>query len=410
MKVPKIRFKGENSNYIFWKFEILFSYASEWWTPDTNNKNFYLNWDIPFVKIEDTENKYIKNTKSFITKEWLKHSSAWLIPSNNIIFTNGATVWNVAINKIPVATKQGILWIIPNKNIDKEYMYYLLSNTHFQNEVKNRTAKWTFETIILRNLKEIPISLPSLPEQEKIWSLFEQLDSHISKNQQKLEKLKNMKQSFLQKLFPKDWSALPELRFKGFEGAWEERKFWNIVKLCRWLTYNPDNIEKDWIRVLRSSNILEDCFRIEEDDVFVNVNAININYASNWNILITAANWSPRLVWKHTIIKWIKENTTVHWWFMLLWETKNPNFINSSMWSTWYKKFLWLYVSWWNWAIGNLNKNSLENYMFYIPKKEEEQEKIWAFFEKLDTQITQQTQKIQKLQNLKQSLLEKMFI
>ena len=39
-----------------------------------------------------------------------------------------------------------------------------------------------------------------------------------------------------------------------------------------------------------------------------------------------------------------------------------------------------------------------------------EQEKIWAFFEKLDTQITQQTQKIQKLQNLKQSLLEKMFI
>lgn len=48
--------------------------------------------------------------------------------------------------------------------------------------------------------------------------------------------------------------------------------------------------------------------------------------------------------------------------------------------------------------------------MFYIPKKEEEQEKIWAFFEKLDTQITQQTQKIQKLQNLKQSLLEKMFI
>ncbi|MFC2696052.1 MAG: hypothetical protein ACFN4U_03320 [Candidatus Absconditicoccaceae bacterium] len=39
-----------------------------------------------------------------------------------------------------------------------------------------------------------------------------------------------------------------------------------------------------------------------------------------------------------------------------------------------------------------------------------EQEKIGAFFEKLDTQITQQTQKIQKLQNLKQSLLEKMFI
>lgn len=39
-----------------------------------------------------------------------------------------------------------------------------------------------------------------------------------------------------------------------------------------------------------------------------------------------------------------------------------------------------------------------------------EQEKIWALFEKLDTQITQQTQKLEKLKNLKQSLLEKMFI
>ena len=39
-----------------------------------------------------------------------------------------------------------------------------------------------------------------------------------------------------------------------------------------------------------------------------------------------------------------------------------------------------------------------------------EQEKIWAFFEKLDTQITKQTQKLEKLKNIKQSLLEKMFI
>ena len=394
MKAPKIRFKGENSNYIFWKFEILFSYASEWWTPDTNNKNFYLNWDIPFVKIEDTENKYIKNTKSFITKEWLKHSSAWLIPSNNIIFTNGATVWNVAINKIPVATKQGILWIIPNKNIDKEYMYYLLSNTHFQNEVKNRTAKWTFETIILRNLKEIPISLPSLPEQEKIWSLFEQLDSHISKNQQKLEKLKNMKQSFLQKLFPKDWSALPELRFKGFEGAWEERKLGEICQITMW--QSPDwstysNKKSDYILVQWNSDL-------KNWRVVPRIRTTQKTKTANVGDLIMSVRAPAWAIWKtgYDIVLWrwvasIKGNDFV-FYFLVKLDT------------FWY----WKRLSAWS-TFDSINSDSIQNLNIYFPSLPE-QKKIWAFFEKLDTQITHQSQKIQKLQNIKQSLLEKMFI
>ena len=405
MKVPKIRFKGENSNYIFWKFEILFSYASEWWTPDTNNKNFYLNWDIPFVKIEDTENKYIKNTKSFITKEWLKHSSAWLIPSNNIIFTNGATVWNVAINKIPVATKQGILWIIPNKNIDKEYMYYLLSNTHFQNEVKNRTAKWTFETIILRNLKEIPISLPSLPEQEKIWSLFEQLDSHISKNQQKLEKLKNMKQSFLQKLFSKDWSAFPELRFKGFEEAWEERK----------LGENVEEINR------KDEKSTANIMMISANEWFIN-QSIRYSYDNFWKSLTKYTilrkgelgynHWASKIRPYGSCFVLKQDEARVPFvYHCFKVKNNNPYFFELTLNSKQVEKKLKKIISSWARMDGllNISYSAYVDINIVIPSLPE-QEKIWAFFEKLDTQITQQTQKIQKLQNLKQSLLEKMFI
>ena len=61
------------------KFEDLYSYASEGGTPDTNNSSFYKDGTIPFVKIEDTENKYIDSTKSHISVEGLNHSSAWLI-------------------------------------------------------------------------------------------------------------------------------------------------------------------------------------------------------------------------------------------------------------------------------------------------------------------------------------------
>ena len=64
----------------------------------------------------------------------------------------------------------------------------------------------------------------------------------------------------------------------------------------------------------------------------------------------------------------------------------------------------------WQWAAQkNISNNDITSSVISLPSLPE-QEKIWAFFEKLDTQITHQSQKIQKLQNIKQSLLEKMFI
>ena len=114
------------------KFKDLYNYASEGGTPDTNNPTFYEGGTIPFIKIEDTSEKYIEFPKSFITEEGMSHSSAWLIPKDSVIFTNGATVGNVAINKLPVTTKQGILGIIPSQKVTSEFLYYLLSSANFQ--------------------------------------------------------------------------------------------------------------------------------------------------------------------------------------------------------------------------------------------------------------------------------------
>lgn len=105
---------------------------------------FYANGDVPFVKIEDTETKYIESCNSFITSEGINNSSAWIVPVNSIIYTNGATIGNVSINKIPVATKQGILGIIPSSIINLEFMYYLLLSQNFKREVDSRQAKGTF--------------------------------------------------------------------------------------------------------------------------------------------------------------------------------------------------------------------------------------------------------------------------
>ena len=152
--------------------------------------------------------------------------------------------------------------------------------------------------------------------------------------------------------------------------TWEQRKFSDVVATRRGLTYKPSDIRKNGVRVLRSSNIAEDSFTLSNEDVFVVREAVNIDCARANDILITAANGSSRLVGKHTIISGIPEESAVHGGFMLLGTTKEPHFVNGG-----------------NGAIGNLNKNDLDNQEIAIPS-EEEQKKIGSFFRQLDHLIT----------------------
>ena len=197
----KKRLPGFTDPWVEKKFSDLYRYASEGGTPDTNNIKFYANGDIPFVKIEDTEIKYIESCNSFITNEGINNSSAWIVPVNSIIYTNGATIGNVSINKIPVATKQGILGIIPSSIIDLEFMYYLLLSQNFKREVDSRQAKGTFATIILKSLDEILIYLPpNQMEQIAIATILSDMDKEIVDLEAKRDKYRLLKSGMMQKL------------------------------------------------------------------------------------------------------------------------------------------------------------------------------------------------------------------
>ena len=179
----------------------------------------------------------------------------------------------------------------------------------------------------------------------------------------------------------------PRCFLGSFDFSWEQRKFSDVVATRRGLTYKPSDIRKNGVRVLRSSNIAEDSFVLSDEDVFVVREAVNIDCVRANDILITAANGSSRLVGKHTIISGIPEESAVHGGFMLLGTTKEPHFVNASMGSSWYRRFIELFVAGGNGAIGNLNKNDLDNQDIAIPS-EKEQKKIGSFFRQLDNLIT----------------------
>ena len=73
------------------------------------------------------------------------------------------------------------------------------------------------------------VVFPSLTEQAEIGALFAKIDSLIALHQRKYEKLKTVKQSLLEKMFPKEGEDVPELRFEGFTDPWEQRKLGEIA-------------------------------------------------------------------------------------------------------------------------------------------------------------------------------------
>ena len=196
----KKRLEGFTEPWVETTFRDIYTFASEGGTPATSNPEFY-NGNIPFAKIEDTENKYIVNTKTTISNEGLHNSSAWMIPSGNILFTNGATIGNVSINKIAVCTKQGILGIIVKETYDVEFLFYLLSSAEFQKEVHSRETKGTLATIILKNMNEIHITIPSnKTEQTAIANILSDIDNEISALETKKAKYESIKKGMMQEL------------------------------------------------------------------------------------------------------------------------------------------------------------------------------------------------------------------
>ena len=289
------------------------------------------------------------------------------------------------------------------------FVFYTTLTSKYLNYVKVTSQRSGQPGVNAKEYGNFAISITDSTEQFRIISLLKKLDGTINLHERKCEELALIKKALLQKLFPKKDEIKPEVRYKNFSDAWEQRKLGDISKTKRGLTYKPSNIDNTGIHVLRSSNIKEDTFVISDNDVFVKESAVNIPFVKNGDILITAANGSTNLVGKHAIIRDIPKNSAVHGGFMLITTSKEYEFLNASMSSNWYKKFIKKYVAGGNGAIGNLRKNDLDNQKIYVPKKDE-QEKIGNFFKMLDSLITLHQRKLERLKQLKKFLLQNMFI
>ena len=185
----------------FAKFGSLYEMAGEGGTPTTSNASFYDNGKIPFIKIDDLKQKYLTENKDFITELGLQKSSAWLVPTHSILFSNGATIGEISITTYPVCTKQGILGIVPKQNIDVEFLYYFMSSSYFKKAVSRIVTEGTMKTAYLKDINNILCPIPTKEKQQEIAKMPSALNSKIDFEQSILKLFCSQKQHLLRQMF-----------------------------------------------------------------------------------------------------------------------------------------------------------------------------------------------------------------
>lgn len=301
----------------------------------------------------------------------------------------------------------------PNKDIiTSDYLcIYLNTDTH-KNFAMNISTGDGRNNYNLKDYYECVVPVPSLDEQNKISDFIKNINHLITLYQCKVDKLTAVKKSMLEKMFPKNGRDVPEIRFKGFTEAWEQRK---LSSLCDKFT------DGDWIELKDQSNsgvrlIQTGNVGVAEyldkpnnkkwisNDTF---EALHCEEVFEGDILISRLpepagracilpNLSSKMITAVdcTIVR-VSKDTSNKFLLQYLSSQKYFDEVNTCL------------------AGGTrqrISRSNLANFDVAIPVKKSEQEVIGIYFENLDHLITLYQRKLEKLQNIKKSMLEKMFV
>ena len=249
-------------------------------------------------------------------------------------------------------------------------------------------------------IQRIEVALPiTICEQEKITSYFKNLDNLITLHQRKYDKLVDIKKALLEKMFPKNNSNIPEIRFKGFTDAWEQRKLLDVAYYKNGKAHENDINENGKYIVVNSKFVSTDGkvrkYSNKQNEP-LNKNDIAFVLSDVPNGKAIAKIFVVDKSGKYTLNQRIA-GITPHY-------NINPKYLAITMNRN--KYFL-------QFDDGvkqtNLSLNDMQKYENYYPTKRE-QDKLGYIFDNIDNLITLHQRKHEKLVKIKQSLLRDMFV
>ncbi|MEK5428816.1 restriction endonuclease subunit S [Cytobacillus sp. FSL R7-0680] len=400
---PEIRFQEFSGNWEEGKLKEIANFIRGSFPQPYTNPDWYDEVNgRPFVQVADIgfDLKLNKDTKLHISKI-AEPKSRFVDKGKVVVALQGSiekSIGRVAITQYPAFFDRTILIFESYKvEIDNYYFAQVIQKL-FQRE-KERAWGATISTITKEALSDFVIGLPSINEQKVIGSFLKKLDDTITLQQQELDTLKQTKQGFLQKMFPKEGETVPEIRFPGFSGEWEERKLSEIAE------FNP-------------KSILPDEFEYVDLESVVGTNLIAHRTESKESAPSRAQRLAQRGdVFYQTVRPYQKNN--------YLYDLPYNNYV----FSTGYAQMRPIIDSYFllsrvqeelfvktvldrstGTSYPAINSNDLSEIEIKVPTDNDEQTQIGNFFKQLDETIALQQKELDALKQTKKAFLQKMFI
>ena len=394
-KVPKIRFKGFTDDWEQRKFE---DYGSVSMCKRIFKNETSENGDVPFYKI----GTFGEEADAFISNEKYEYyKSKFSFPNKgDILLSASGTIGRIVEYTGEKAYFQdsNIIWFNHNAKIKNSFLKVLYPTVKWDG-IEGSTIKRLYNS----NFLNTEISVPELKEQDQIGLFFNNLDNLITLHQRKYEKLVNMKKSMLEKMFPKNSSKIPEIRFKGFTDDWEQRKL--------------DKYLEQYTEVTKINNQYPALTSSRKGIFFQTEYFAGNQIASDNNI---GYNIVPR---NYFTYRHMSDDEIFHFNINDICDfgivsTLYPVFTTKNNMDSKYLQYqLNCGKEFYNYSILQKQGGS-RTYMYFAKLKElyltipsyNEQCKISSFLTEIDNLITLHQRKLEKLNNMKKSMLEKMFV
>ena len=317
-------------------------------------------------------------------------------PGDVLYALYGATSGEVAVSRQKGAINQAILAILPRDDCDARYITaWLRKQKGYIVTTYLQGGQGNLSGMIVKNLE---VSIPSLPEQQKIGSMLSHLDSLITLHQRKYDKLCVLKKSMLDKMFPKGGSLYPEIRFAGFTDPWEQRKLGELFE---------EHSEKDRDD-LPALTIIQGGGTVHRDESNRNLQ-FDRSSLSNYKVVDTG----DFIVHLRSFEGGL-EKATCYGLVSPAYHIFRGKNVDSDFYYLYFRSKRFIDVDLKPHVYGIRDGRSIDiegMKTIFIPWTNlAEQRQIGAFFDHLDSLITLHQRKLELLRNIKKSMLDKMFV
>lgn len=367
-----------------------------------------LNW----VKIGDApeQGNYITSTKEKIKPEGLSKTRE--VHPGDLILSNSMSFGKPYIMAIDGCIHDGWLSIKNTNNVfDLKFLCVLLGTDQMLTQYKSMAAGSTVNNLNKELVGNTTVTYPNIEEQRTIGQFFEQIESLITLHQRKCDKLIQFKAAMLKKMFPQNGADKPELRFKGFTDAWEQRKLGELMEITSVKRIHQSDWTDSGVRFLRARDIVavskneevsEPLFISQEKyDEYsalsgkVKIGDLLVTGVGTIGVPMLINNEEP-LYFKDGNIIWFKNEDRIDGEFF--YHSFNGSFIQNFI-----KESAGIGT------VGTYTIESGKKTPILLPTQKDEQQKIGTFFSQLDTLITLHQRKCDKYKSIKAGLIRKFF-